>query len=211
MSAIDAYYMQMQQNDGWRQILASFARFVAPQPQHIVLDIGTGPGALVNIFREQFEAHAFGIDASHHLARNAQHHYAENVGQFVTGRLPELPLQSDSIDVITATNVLYLLNAPQQALKDIVRVLKVGGTFAMLNPSTKMSERTATELAHERQLTGFARQNFIEWGRIAETNHRWSLQAVHDLFSDAGLTLIDHQYRIGIGLAFYVRGTKLGG
>ncbi|KAB2853517.1 MAG: hypothetical protein F9K46_18225, partial [Anaerolineae bacterium] len=58
------YYISMQTQTGWATILESFARFVAPPAGSRVLDVGTGPGALVKMFREQYQAEAFGVDAN---------------------------------------------------------------------------------------------------------------------------------------------------
>lgn len=209
MDASDDYYRAMQQNQGWQQILASFARFVGPAPGSRLLDVGTGPGALVDMFQKDFAAQAFGLDASLELARSAQQQYAANGAGFIVGRLPTLPFKTGALDIVTATNVLYLLPEPYSALTEIARLLPGGGTFAMLNPSSKMNVATATALATERGLTGFARDNFIDWGRIAEAHQRWTLQEIHDMFAPVGLELATHRERIGIGLALYVKAVKL--
>jgi ubiquinone/menaquinone biosynthesis C-methylase UbiE len=208
MSHSDDYYLAMQRNTGWQQILASFARFVEPAPAGTLLDVGTGPGALVAIFQRDFGVHGIGVDASFALAHAAQQHYAESGATFITAALPRLPFADNTFDVLTATNILYLLDNPATALQEMERVLRPGGTFAMLNPSIKMNVATATALATERGLVGFAHQNFLEWGRIAERNHRWTLADVDALFTAAGLTLQTHRERIGAGLALYVKGFK---
>ncbi|MBZ0315140.1 MAG: methyltransferase domain-containing protein [Anaerolineae bacterium] len=204
------YYISMQTQTGWTTILESFARFVAPPAGSRVLDVGTGPGALVKMFREQYQAEAFGVDDDPLLMAHALDYQA--IGDlFVCGSVYQLPFQTNQFDVVTATNVLYLLEEVPSALQEMVRVLKSGGTFVMLNPSPQMTIASATALADERGLTGFARENFIHWGEIAEAKVRWSPKQIAELFQKVGLQLTETRERVGVGLALYARGMKRGG
>lgn len=204
----DDYYSAMQSNQGWVRILESFARFVAPPKDAVLIDVGTGPGALVDIFRRDYQAKAIGLDYSLVLAARARQALEVDAPFFVVGRLPQLPLGSQTVDLVTATNVLYLLAEPETALAEIVRCLRPSGTFVMLNPSPLMSTATATALANERNLRGFERENFIDWGKIAEANLRWSVDDIETMFRQVGLNLEDSRSRIGAGLALYARGIK---
>lgn len=204
------YYISMQTQTGWATILESFARFVAPPAGSRVLDVGTGPGALVKMFREQYQAEAFGVDADPLLMAHALDYQA--LGDvFVCGSVYQLPFQTEQFDVVTATNVLYLLDEVLPALQEMVRMLSIGGTFVMLNPSPQMTIASATALADERGLTGFARENFVHWGEIAEAKVRWSPEQIADLFQKVGLQLTETRERVGVGLALYARGIKRGG
>lgn len=201
------YFTSMQSSKGWAVILESFARFAAPSPNARVLDVGTGPGALVKMFRETYTADAYGVDNDPAMGQQAVK--LQDMTVFVSGSLPHLPFARHTFDMVTATNVLYLLDDPQAALNDIGRVLKVGGTLVMLNPSIHMSIRTATALAQERGLTGFEYENFLHWGEVAEQNYRWSVSDVDTLFTRAGLSLRETRERIGPGLALYAQGVKI--
>ncbi|MCQ3932432.1 MAG: hypothetical protein DPW16_18440 [Chloroflexi bacterium] len=204
------YYISMQTQTGWATILESFARFVAPPAGSQVLDVGTGPGALVKMFREQYQAEVFGVDADPLLMAHALNYQA--IGPvFICGSVYQLPFQTEQFDVVTATNVLYLLEEVPPALQEMVRVLRIGGTFVMLNPSPQMTIASAIALADERGLTGFARENFIHWGEIAENKVRWSPEQIAELFQKMGLQLAETRERVGVGLALYARGMKRGG
>jgi len=199
------YFSTVQANPGWRAILESFARFVDPAASTRLLDVGCGPGALVDIFRQDYRIAAYGTDAEPGMLHQASAHYGDF---FAAGRLPQLPYADGSFDLITATNVIYLVDNPAAALQEINRLLKPTGIFAMLNPSEKMTVTTATALADERGLTGFARDNFIYWGEVAEANPRWTEEEISDLFRQANLDLVDCRTRIGDGLARYAKGKK---
>lgn len=204
------YFSKMQATEGWLTILESFARFVAPQPHTRVLDIGTGPGALVKIFRQQFSAHAIGADLDPAMVAHAQRlHSGRGQSFFVAGRLPRLPFANSTFDCVTATNVIYLLGDPVAGLYEIARIVRPHGMVAMLNPSEKMSIEGITRLADERGLTGFARDNLLYWAQVASVKPCWSAQEVEELFAAAGLRLTETRLRIGDGMALYARGVKL--
>ena len=200
------YFTQMQESEGWKTILESFARFVNPVPGVLLVDAGCGPGALVTIFREGYQANAFGADADPEMVKQACLMQGSN--RFVTGRLPHLPFMSGVLDIVTASNVIYLVDDPPVALHEIARILKPGGSLFMLNPSEKMSIAAAESLADERGLTGFQRENFIHWGKAAEVNYRWTESEIASLLESAGLTLTESITRIGDGLARYAKGIK---
>lgn len=200
------YFSAVQTRTGWAFILESFARFVAPETEALILDVGAGPGALVEIFRHQYGANAFGIDCDPAMV------YAANqqvVGAVLTGCLPHLPFPDACFDIVTATNVLFLLEAPDAALREIQRVLVPGGSVVLLNPSPRMSLAAATELASVRELTGFARDNLLNWAKIAEANHRWSTSDIETMFAQVGFDPVAFRERIGPGLALYARGAKM--
>lgn len=199
------YFSTVQANPGWRAILESFARFVDPTASARLLDVGCGPGALVDIFRQDYQIAAYGTDAEPGMLHQASAHYGDF---FTAGCLPQLPYPAGSFDLITATNVIYLVDNPAAALHEVNRLLKPGGVFAMLNPSEKMTVAAATSLAEGRGLTGFARENFIYWGEVAEANPRWTEAEISDLFRQAIFDLVDCRTRIGEGLARYAKGKK---
>jgi hypothetical protein len=78
----------------------------------------------------------------------------------------------------------------------------------MLNPSPQMSTAAATTHADQQGLTGFNRVSFINWGNVAEHNHRFSEAQIAQLFEAAGLREIVIEAKIG-GLALFAKAKKL--
>ena len=161
---------------GWDRVLASFARFLALESTAHVLDVGCGPGSLVRKLARE-AAFAYGCDADRGMIEQAQKLAAEeglrNV-EFRVGALPDLPYTPDRFDAVTATNVIFLQRNPQAAVCGMARVCKPGGLVAMLNPSPQMSVAAATAHADRHGLTEFNRVSFINWGNVAEQEHRFS-------------------------------------
>ena len=204
------YFTQVQATSGWDRVLASFARFVDPDRSAHVLDMGCGPGSLVRKLAGEV-AFAYGCDADHYMIEQAQRLAGEanlhNV-EFRVGTLPDLPYAPDRFDVVTATNVIFLQRDPLTALRDMVRVCKSNGLIAMLNPSPQMNVATATAHADQHQLTDLNRVSFINWGNVAEQNHRFTEAQIIRMFEAAGLSEIIIEAKIG-GLALFAKGRKM--
>lgn len=197
------YVNAIQSNEGWLKILESFARFVNPRAGQMVLDIGSGPGALANLFSTHYETRSVGMDFNPVMLGQSIKLYP--AVQFVAGDAYWLPFQGKTFDLVTATNVLYLLDDPMPVWREIARVLKPDGALVMLNPSPEMSLQSATALADARELTGAGRDQLLEWGSAAEKHHRWSTADLQSLIGSVGLSITETQARIGDGLALYVR------
>ena len=204
------YFTQVQATSGWDRTLASFARFLALNTDAHVLDVGCGPGSLVRKLACE-AAFAFGCDADREMIAQAQR-LAQAAGltnvEFRVGTLPDLPYPPDRFDVVTATNVIFLQRNPAAALCGMVYVCKPNGIVAMLNPSPQMNVAAATAHADLHGLTKFNRVSFLNWGNVAEQNHRFSEAQITKMFEAVGLSEIVIEAKIG-GLAFYAKAQKL--
>ncbi len=204
------YFTQVQSTPGWDQVLASFARFLALEAHVEVLDVGCGPGSLVRRLAREVNF-ACGCDANPGMIEQAQKLVAEerlpNV-EFRVGAVPNLPYSPDRFAAVTATNVIFLQRDPLAAVRGMARVCRPGGLVAMLNPSPQMSAAAATSYADQHSLTDFNRVSFINWGNVAEQNHRFSEAQIGELFAAAGLGEIAIEPKIG-GLALFAKANKL--
>jgi len=203
------YFTRVQATSGWDQVLAAFARFVNPDRSAHVLDVGCGPGSLVRKLAYDV-TFACGCDADPYMIEQAQE-LADEQGvrnvEFSVGTLPDLPYAPDRFEVVTATNVIFLQRNPAAALCGMVNVCQPGGLVAMLNPSPQMSVAAATAHADQHALTEFNRVSFINWGNVAEQNHRFSEAQITKMFEAVGLGDIVIEAKIG-GLAMFARGRK---
>ena len=206
------YFTQVQASHGWDRILTSFARFVAPDRTAHVLDVGCGPGSLVRKLAHQ-AAFAYGCDADREMIVQAQQ-LAEAEGltnvEFRVGVLPDLPYAPDRFEVVTATNVIFLQRNPAAALSGMVNVCQPGGLVALLNPSPQMDTAAAVAHADLLGLTGLDRVSFINWGNVAEQNHRFSEAQITKMCEAAGLSEIVIEAKIG-GLGAICERQKIDG
>ena len=176
------YFLELQTNTGWGRTLARFLAWCLPAAPARVLDVGTGP-ALAPALAAQQGHTAIGIDNDPAMLAQRLHPAA------ALADARRLPFPNAVFDVTLASNVLYLMDDPLPALREMARVTAPAGHVAVLNPSEAMSVAAAAALADARGLTGLARETLLNLAARAEAHHRWDADALADLFARAGLRL----------------------
>jgi SAM-dependent methyltransferase len=102
----------------------------------VVLDLGSGGGidVLLSARRVGPTGKAYGLDMTDDMLdlarRNAAEAHITNV-EFLRGRIEEIPLPSNSVDVIISNCVINLSGDKRRVLAEAFRVLKPGGRFAV--------------------------------------------------------------------------------
>jgi arsenite methyltransferase len=106
------------------------------RPGEVVLDLGSGGGidVLLSARRVGPTGKAYGLDMTDDMLtlarRNADEAAVGNV-EFLRGRIEEIPLPNDSVDVIISNCVINLSGNKRRVLTEAFRVLKPGGRFAV--------------------------------------------------------------------------------
>jgi SAM-dependent methyltransferase len=101
-----------------------------------VLDLGSGAGAdvLICAGRVGPSGRAIGLDMTDEMLalarRNAEEAGVENV-EFHKGYIEAIPLAGASVDVVISNCVLNLSGEKAQVLREVARVLRPGGRFAI--------------------------------------------------------------------------------
>ncbi len=101
-----------------------------------VLDLGSGGGidVLLSARRVAPTGLAYGLDMTDEMLDLARRNQAEagiaNV-QWLRGHIEQIPLPGDTVDVVISNCVINLSGDKPQVLREVARVLKPGGRFAV--------------------------------------------------------------------------------
>lgn len=186
------------QDPRWRSFLVSR---VEAGSGDTVLDVATGTAAVAIELVRRHGCEVVGIDQSAEmLAAGRARVAAAGLGDRIRlepGRAEELPYQDASFDALTFTYLLRYVDAPEAVLAELARVVRPGGTIAMLEfhvPESPLA-RAAWEAYVRVGLPGAGRLASPAWhdvGRFLGPSIRglWErlpLPALLDLWRAAGI------------------------
>jgi malonyl-CoA O-methyltransferase len=120
-------------NAGLQQrLLASLLDFgaCAQMQPYRILDIGIGTGNLTGRLARMFPgAQVHGCDLAENMLMRARHKTDAERLRLFAADVEALPLRAGSFDLAASSFTLQWLNSLNQAMQEIVRILKPGGTF----------------------------------------------------------------------------------
>ena len=114
----------------YEAVLSEAARQQRTRPFHDHLDIGSGNGELIRLFRDRFGTTACACDYTHELMKLS--------GQKVDIadlNVQPLPYPDASFDIVTATEVIEHLADFRRVVREINRVLRPGGVCILSTPN----------------------------------------------------------------------------
>lgn len=105
------------------------------EPGETVLDLGSGAGldAIIAAWRVGSSGKVIGVDINPAMCRRAQAH-AETEGTTMEcheGRMEEIPLPDESVDVILSNGVINLSFRKRRVTEEMYRVLEPGGRISI--------------------------------------------------------------------------------
>ncbi|KAF7551389.1 hypothetical protein G7Z17_g5043 [Cylindrodendrum hubeiense] len=123
-------------------LLPRLQAMVKETPQLKLLDVGAGPGTISASFAKYMpDGQVTATDISDEILGRAKEH-ADSVGvkniQFQKANVYELPFPDSSFDIVHVHQVLCHLDAPPDAIREIVRVTKPRGVVALRESEMKM-------------------------------------------------------------------------
>lgn len=100
-----------------------------------VLNVGCGIGVGSVLIAKKYACHVVGIDLSEKMVewsrRRAREQGVENLVEFQTADVTDLPFDADRFDVVFAESVLIFVEDKTQAIRECVRVTRPGGRVGL--------------------------------------------------------------------------------
>lgn len=117
------------QDPRWRRFLVSR---VDVGPGDTVLDVATGTGQVARELVRQHGCSVVGLDQSPEMLAVARERTAGLPVRLVEGRADELPFADGEFSALSFTYLLRYVDDPAATLHELARVVRPGGTIAML-------------------------------------------------------------------------------
>lgn len=109
------------------------------QPGNVLLDIGTGTGAILPYAAEKLNGQGkiLAVDISPEMGKQVVSRALKEGGfdllSFIVSDCDELPLPDESVDAVLATFAFTSFPTPEASMMDAARVLKPGGRISILD------------------------------------------------------------------------------
>ena len=131
-------------------------------PTESLLELGCGSGTLLEQIAPR-PGKTIAVDYSPAMIEEAKRNLAARASaiDFRLGFLEHLPLGDESVDRAVAGMVLHHLPAPQDALSDVARVLKPGGTLLILELTAHANDSMREQFADV--WLGFEPRQLEQW------------------------------------------------
>jgi ArsR family transcriptional regulator len=145
------------------EVEAAVADVMGDGPFGLFVDLGTGTGRMLELFRERYRR-GLGIDMSSAMlayARVKLESAELRHAQVRQGDIYDLPLADQAADGVVMHQVLHFLSDPQRALREATRVLAPGGRLLIVDFAPHELEFLREQFAHER--LGFAGAQVEQW------------------------------------------------
>ena len=145
------------------EVEAATAEALGKGPFGVLVDLGTGTGRMLELFRDRYRR-GIGIDLSPAMlayARAKLDRAELRHAQIRQGDIYDLPLADQSADAALMHQVLHFLSDPQRAVREAARVLAPGGRLLIVDFAPHELEFLRHEFAHER--LGFAGPLVEQW------------------------------------------------
>jgi len=97
-----------------------------------ILDLGCGTGRFTTGLGKIFECSVIGLEPSSAMLNVALSQNEPNV-EWKQGQAESIPLENETVDLVFMSQVLHHLAEPQEALREIKRVLTAAGYLAIRN------------------------------------------------------------------------------
>ncbi|UCZ55336.1 class I SAM-dependent methyltransferase [Bacillus shivajii] len=187
------FFDQMATTSWLSEIHDEFLKEIGSWEEKRVLDVGCGTGRLLQK-GASLTTEVYGIDLSKKMVQRTEELLSDisfiKQPSVQVGDAECLPYKDEIFDIVCSTCVVFLIPNAKWVLKEMSRVLKPGGNLALINPSTKLDIIRAKELSSQLNLAGIEKDSLLQWGRISERRHQFSVEEFEMLLKEVGFRIV---------------------
>ena len=207
-----ARLLSLGQDPRWRRFLVARLNVTAGDT---VLDVATGTGAVALELIRRKGCTVVGLDQSAEMLAEARERLGPDV-RLVEGPAERLPFADESFDGVTFTYLFRYVADPAATLRELVRVLRPGGTIAGLEfalpagiwrPLWELYVRVGLPVAGRVISPGWARVGDFLGPSIREFYAHWPQERLLAAWRDAGIRDVRSQ-PLSLGGGIVTWGTR---
>ncbi|NEP09863.1 MAG: class I SAM-dependent methyltransferase [Symploca sp. SIO2C1] len=133
---------------GRRRLLSKLIAQLEISQDAKILDVGTGTGTNLRLLQQLGFKRVTGLDFSEDAI-----HFCKQKGLGIVqqGNACAMPFADESFDIIFATDIIEHIDEDLQALSEIYRVLKVGGTAIIMVPAFQFLWGVQDRISHHKR------------------------------------------------------------
>lgn len=146
-------------------------------PDQTLVDLGCGTGFFSEILSDKFKS-VIGVDLSMPMLKLAKSKNKQN-NSWLNADAMHLPFTDNSIDCVFSNLVLQWCDPLQNAIEEVVRILKPGGRFVFCT----LLEGTLTEL----------KQAWAEVDDDQHVNDFHQIQQLNDIFQQCDVSIVEQK------------------
>jgi len=165
-----------------------FDAFLAPVLERLgryprganLVDIGTGPGRLLELVQDRLEMSATGLDVDPTMLERARERLSDSRTRLVlTEPGSRLPFRDDEFDVACLCSVLFLLDDSGPLVDEALRVVRPGSEVVMLTPTGRGDPADVLASLVQGDRGRLVNSTLFVWRKETErrgrewTNERW--------------------------------------
>ena len=121
---------------GGEELYRQIARLAALAPGLELLDVACGKGISLEFFVREYEVHGTGVEEDPNLIADAEGYFKEaglaGTVSFQGGSPADLPFRDETFDVVVGEVGLAANVEPNDAIRELVRVLRPGGRIVLI-------------------------------------------------------------------------------
>lgn len=177
-----------------------------------ILDLCCGTGVMGEVLRTRFpQSHLVGVDVNHAMLEVARTKRPLTYNQLVRAKAEQLPLDTNSVDLVVLSLGFHDLSDQAAALSEIQRVLRPGGALLLLEltlPDNSVARRVYVGALR----TGIALRNLVGLRRLGHVMDEVAASPPHShiwtYVRGAGLVAeSQHSHSGGLMTSYLVRNT----